>query len=121
MATENYTNAVLVIHGGAGIITREQLGEREQDFHDVLTAALSRGYDAWKAGLSAVDIVTIAVSHLEDSPLFNAGCGEKVRFSLRNVTVTPFEVKKEIELRMSSMLRPHLERSLQKISSSSLA
>ena len=75
MATENYTNAVLVIHGGAGIITREQLGEREQNFHDVLTAALSRGYDAWKAGLSAVDIVTTAVSHLEDSPLFNAGCG----------------------------------------------
>lgn len=75
MATENYTNAVLVIHGGAGIITREQLGEREQDFHDVLTVALSRGYDAWMAGLSAVDIVTTAVSHLEDSPLFNAGCG----------------------------------------------
>jgi len=75
VATENFTNAVLIIHGGAGIITREQLGERENAFHDVLIEALSRGYDAWKAGLSSVDIVTTAVSHLEDSPLFNAGRG----------------------------------------------
>jgi beta-aspartyl-peptidase (threonine type) len=75
VATEEYTNAVLVIHGGAGIITREQLGARESAFHDVLVEALSSGYAAWKTGLSSVDIVTSAVSLLEDSPLFNAGCG----------------------------------------------
>ena len=75
MATEEFTNAVLVIHGGAGIITREQLGNREPSFCDVLTSALSAGYSAWNAGKSSVDIVTAAVTILEDSPLFNAGRG----------------------------------------------
>lgn len=75
MATEEFTDAVLVVHGGAGIITREQLGDRESMFSDVLRSALSAGYDAWKAGKSSVDIVTYAVSILEDSPLFNAGRG----------------------------------------------
>lgn len=75
MATEEFTNAVLVIHGGAGIITREQLGEREPSFCDVLTSALTAGYSAWNAGKSSVDIVTAAVTILEDSPLFNAGRG----------------------------------------------
>ena len=75
MATEEFTNAVLVIHGGAGIITREQLGDREPSFRDVLTSALAAGYSAWNAGKSSVDIVTAAVTILEDSPLFNAGRG----------------------------------------------
>ena len=75
MATEEFSNAVLVIHGGAGIITREQLGNREPSFCDVLTSALSAGYSAWNAGKSSVDIVTAAVTILEDSPLFNAGRG----------------------------------------------
>jgi beta-aspartyl-peptidase (threonine type) len=75
VATEEFTNAVLVIHGGAGIITREQLGDREPSFRDVLTSALVAGYSAWNAGKSSVDIVTAAVTILEDSPLFNAGTG----------------------------------------------
>lgn len=81
MATENFTNAVLIIHGGAGIITREQIGEREQDFHVVLIAALSSGYDVWKTGHSSVDIAATAVNHLEDSPLFNAGRGSVLTHS----------------------------------------
>ena len=81
MATENFTNAVLIIHGGAGIITREQLGEREQDFHVDLIEALSRGYDVWKTGHSSVDIAATAVNHLEDSPLFNAGRGSVLTHS----------------------------------------
>ena len=75
MATEEFTNAVLVIHGGAGIISREQLGDREPSFCAVLTRALAAGYSAWNAGKSSVDIVTAAVTILEDSPLFNAGRG----------------------------------------------
>jgi beta-aspartyl-peptidase (threonine type) len=75
VATEEFTNAVLVIHGGAGIITREQLGDREPSFRDVLTSALAAGYGAWNAAKSSVDIVTAAVTILEDSPLFNAGRG----------------------------------------------
>ena len=75
MATEEFTNAVLVIHGGAGIISHEQLGDREPSFCAVLTRALAAGYSAWNAGKSSVDIVTAAVTILEDSPLFNAGRG----------------------------------------------
>lgn len=75
MATEDFSDAVLVIHGGAGIITREQLGDRESEFTDVLYQALLSGYKAWMSGLTAIDIVTDAVMVLEDSPLFNAGRG----------------------------------------------
>jgi beta-aspartyl-peptidase (threonine type) len=75
VATEEFTNAVLVIHGGAGIISRVQLGDREPSFCAVLTRALAAGYSAWNAGKSSVDIVTAAVTILEDSPLFNAGRG----------------------------------------------
>jgi len=75
VATEVFSNSVLVIHGGAGIITREQLGDREPLFCDVLMSALSAGYSAWKAAESSVAIVTAAVTILEDSPLFNAGRG----------------------------------------------
>lgn len=75
MATEVFSNSVLVIHGGAGIITREQLGDREPLFCDVLMSALSAGYSAWMAAESSVDIVSAAVTILEDSPLFNAGRG----------------------------------------------
>ena len=75
MATEDFSNAVLVIHGGAGIITREQLGDREADFRQILHEALSTGFASWQNGLSSVDIVTSAVTILENSPLFNAGRG----------------------------------------------
>lgn len=75
MATEAFTNAVLVLHGGAGIITRNQLGNRESSFRDVLISALRAGYTAWRAGMSSVDIVTAAVTIMEDSPLYNAGRG----------------------------------------------
>lgn len=75
MATEVFSNSVLVIHGGAGIITREQLRDREPLVCDVLMSALSAGYSAWKAAESSVAIVTAAVTILEDSPLFNAGRG----------------------------------------------
>lgn len=75
MATEVFSNSVLVIHGGAGIITRQQLGDREPLFYDVLMSALSAGYSAWMAAESSIDIVSAAVTILEDSPLFNAGRG----------------------------------------------
>lgn len=75
MATEDFSNVVLAIHGGAGIITREQLGDREPAFNQVLLHALSAGYSAWQSAKTSIDIVTAAVTVLEDSPLFNAGRG----------------------------------------------
>lgn len=66
----------LVIHGGAGVITREQLSEAdEKAIRAVLDAALDAGDAVLKRGGSALDAVTVAVVVLEDSPWFNAGKG----------------------------------------------
>jgi L-asparaginase / beta-aspartyl-peptidase len=67
---------VLVIHGGAGTILKENMTpEKEQAYHEALRLALQKGYDTLQKGASALDAVTTAVMILEDSPLFNAGKG----------------------------------------------
>lgn len=66
----------LVIHGGAGTITRASLSpEKEKAYHEALTAALEAGYDTLKKGGTAMDAVEKAIRLMEDSPLFNAGKG----------------------------------------------
>ncbi len=65
----------LVIHGGAGVMTRESLGGADPGFSTALNAALSVGGDVLAKGGSAVDAVEAAVRVLEDDPLFNAGRG----------------------------------------------
>ncbi len=66
----------LVIHGGAGTITRDQLTEeREDHYHQALRAALDAGYEILEAGGSAMDAVIAAVVIMEDEPVFNAGRG----------------------------------------------
>ncbi|MFZ6760010.1 isoaspartyl peptidase/L-asparaginase family protein [Undibacterium sp. Ji50W] len=68
--------AAIAIHGGAGTILRSSLtAVQEQAYlaalHDIVTAGASVLAD----GGSALDAVTVAVSLLEDCPLFNAGKG----------------------------------------------
>ncbi len=66
----------LVIHGGAGKITRARLTlEREQAYTQVLAQSLATGYAVLAAGGSSIDAVIAAVVVMEDSPLFNAGKG----------------------------------------------
>ncbi|MEC7291169.1 MAG: isoaspartyl peptidase/L-asparaginase [Pseudomonadota bacterium] len=66
----------LVIHGGAGVIVRENMTpEREAAFTAALEAALQAGGDVLRNGGSAVDAVQAAVIPMEDDPLFNAGQG----------------------------------------------
>ena len=66
----------LVIHGGAGTMTRDELSaEREAAIRDDLNAALDAGYAVLRNGGTALDAVTAAVVFLEDSPRFNAGRG----------------------------------------------
>lgn len=67
----------IIIHGGAGNITRDNLPPKAYDTYrqallDVLHAASSRlrGADA-----SALDVATYAVTLLENNALFNAGHG----------------------------------------------
>lgn len=66
----------LVIHGGAGTITRARLkNEREQAYTQILEQSLAAGYSVLAAGGSSVDAVIAAIVVMEDSPLFNAGKG----------------------------------------------
>jgi isoaspartyl peptidase/L-asparaginase-like protein (Ntn-hydrolase superfamily) len=67
---------VLVVHGGAGTITRRELTpRREKQYRAALAAALRSGYAVLENGGGGMDAVTAAVVALEDSPLFNAGRG----------------------------------------------
>ncbi|HSP07095.1 MAG TPA: isoaspartyl peptidase/L-asparaginase [Acidobacteriota bacterium] len=66
----------LVIHGGAGTITREEMTpEKEKSCRDDLTRALQAGYAILKKGGNSLDAVEAAVRVMEDSPWFNAGKG----------------------------------------------
>lgn len=66
----------LVIHGGAGTITRESMSpEKEQEYHRVLNVALDTGYAVLERGGSSIEAVVATIRIMEDSPLFNAGRG----------------------------------------------
>jgi L-asparaginase / beta-aspartyl-peptidase len=66
----------LVIHGGAGTITRESMTpELEAEYHAALEEALRAGHAILERGGNALDAVEAAVRVMEDSPLFNAGRG----------------------------------------------
>ena len=66
----------LAIHGGAGVISRDQLGpDGGAAYHAGLQEALDAGYAVLEKGGSSLDAVTTAVRILEDNPLFNAGRG----------------------------------------------
>jgi len=66
----------LVIHGGAGTITRESMTpEIEKSYHEALHAALNAGEEILKNGGSAIDAIEAAIIVMENDPLFNAGKG----------------------------------------------
>ena len=66
----------LVIHGGAGTITRKNMSpEKESSYRDKLTEALSAGFEILEKGGSSMDAVETTIRIMEDSPLFNAGKG----------------------------------------------
>lgn len=75
MAQKTYP-ITLVIHGGAGNITRQNLSaEKEAAYQEGLNAALVVGFAVLEKGGSSLDAVEAAVRALEDNPLFNAGKG----------------------------------------------
>lgn len=66
----------LVIHGGAGVILRENLSqEMEAAYTAALNEALEAGAGVLSSGGEAIDAVEAAVLVMEDNPLFNAGYG----------------------------------------------
>ena len=71
---ENQSYPVIVIHGGAG--WSKGKNKQEQDAIEMgLKEALDRGFHVLESGGSSLDAVEIAISALEDNPLFNAGRG----------------------------------------------
>ena len=75
-AEERKNMVAIAIHGGAGVIPRDQLGPDDgASYRAGLAEALDAGYAVLAAGGSSLDAVTTAVRLLEDNPLFNAGKG----------------------------------------------
>ena len=66
----------IVIHGGAGIIVKEDISKSKEDsIINKLNEAVSRGWGLLKDGESSELAVIETIKILEDSPLFNAGKG----------------------------------------------
>jgi beta-aspartyl-peptidase (threonine type) len=75
-AQEARAEWAIAVHGGAGTARPEDVGsDRELQFRETLTEALSAGGEILAAGGSALDAVEAAIRIMEDSPLFNAGKG----------------------------------------------
>lgn len=67
---------VLVIHGGAGTITKDNISaENENLYKAKLSEALQAGYELISLGKPSEEAVKSAIMVLENSPLFNAGKG----------------------------------------------
>ncbi|ADR21557.1 isoaspartyl peptidase [Marivirga tractuosa] len=76
---------VLAIHGGAGTILKKNMTpEKEEAYHEALREALEAGEDILNKKGTAIEAVAVAVSAMEDSPLFNAGKGSVYSNSGKN-------------------------------------
>ena len=66
----------IVIHGGAGIILKENISKLKEDsIINKLDEAITKGWELLKNGESSEIAVIETIKILEDSPLFNAGKG----------------------------------------------
>lgn len=72
----------IVIHGGAGTITKAGLTtEREKLYTSKLNEALLVGDKMLKEGKKGVEVVVKVIQILEESPLFNAGKGAVLTYN----------------------------------------
>ena len=73
---ESKKKAVMVIHGGAGTILKENMTEeKEAAYLKILNEALDIGEGILKNGGTSQEAVEKTIMLMEDSPLFNAGKG----------------------------------------------
>ena len=81
---DNAGRTVLVIHGGAGVLTEAQMAREtledgtrlaRRHYEAALAVALESGYRALRQNKSGAEAVEAAVRVMEDSELFNAGRG----------------------------------------------
>ncbi len=84
-SVENEENFGIVIHGGAGTILKENMGDSlEGAYKAKLKEAISVGYEILKNGGTSLDAVTNTINVMEDSPLFNSGKGAVFTHEGRN-------------------------------------
>jgi beta-aspartyl-peptidase (threonine type) len=75
-STSLFRDISLAVHGGAGVILRQNLSpEHEKACRSALAAALRTGHAVLANGGTSRDGVEAAVRVLEDAPVFNAGRG----------------------------------------------
>lgn len=75
-ATEDSPNFGIVLHGGAGTISKKYMSDSlEPVYNQVLEKAIRTGYEVLEKGGTSMEAVTKTINILEDSPLFNAGKG----------------------------------------------
>jgi beta-aspartyl-peptidase (threonine type) len=75
----------IVIHGGAGGMTRDNLTpELEKEYRESLLTAINTGKKILAEGGSALDAVEQTIKTMEDNPLFNAGKGAVFTHEGRN-------------------------------------
>jgi len=75
-AKQEKSKWVIVIHGGAGTIIKENMSpEAETLYTQKLSEALNKASTILENGGTSLDAVTAAITTMEDSPLFNAGKG----------------------------------------------
>ena len=68
--------SAIVIHGGAGTISRADMtAEQEAEIRTALQESVQAGHEALMAGENSTRAVIAAIKVMEDSPLFNAGKG----------------------------------------------
>ena len=76
---------MLVIHGGAGTITRASMTpETEKAYRQAMEEALRAGHAVLARGGTSLDAVEATIHVMEDSPLFNAGKGAVFTHEGRN-------------------------------------
>jgi beta-aspartyl-peptidase (threonine type) len=75
----------IVIHGGAGVITREKMTpSMDKEYRASLETAMNIGKKILMEGGSALDAVEKTINSLEDNPLFNAGKGAVFTHEAKN-------------------------------------
>jgi L-asparaginase / beta-aspartyl-peptidase len=75
-AAEAKPKWAVVVHGGAGVIERQDLTpEQDKAYREAMGRVANVAADVLKKGGGALDAIEAAVRILEDDPLFNAGRG----------------------------------------------
>jgi len=73
--TEKPPKYAIVVHGGAGSMSKDMPDSVKQAYISGLNKALDAGEEILKKGGSSLDAVEATIRLLEDNPLFNAGKG----------------------------------------------